>query len=578
VIPSTVVVAFGASVTLYLNGYPQTISSLSASSSYPNATVNVGGTTLTLSNGRSTFAGIIAGNGGLVKQGTSTETLTGTASTFAGQTVIQAGTISIASVKSVGGGASSLGAPTTVANGTIPIGSDTNSAGLTYTGAGNTSDRVIDLAGTTGGATLTASGTGALVLTSDLTASGVGNKTLTLGGTSTATNTIQGKIVDNSPGNTTSLTKSGAGTWVLGAANPFTGNTTISGGTLVVNGSLASPNVTVSGGTLGGTGPILGAVTVNSGGSIGAGSSAGTLTLANGLNLSPGGTNVWELVAAKDNNDGTPGTDWDQLALTTGGELNLSGSSRLLLKFPTTNAVPPYSTEPFWQANHTWTIVSLTAPAANTANAAFATIPNGLFNAGFFSNYVATGGNIILTYTTNPPSAPIITAQPQSQTVQQSSNVTFTVTAFGTDPLLYQWYFPDLSTPIPGATTNTFTITGVQPTDAGNYYVVVENIYSPPATSMAAVLTVTLAYACSQTNSIQSIINNDNGTFTLNFLGTPTAQYSVVTHTNVQETLANWTAVAGSATNAPADGLWSITVNNSGERRFYRAKAASPCP
>ena len=132
---------------------------------------------------------------------------------------------------------SSLGVPSSVANGTIPMGLGTDAAKLTYTGPGETSDRVISLFGTTGGATIEMDGAGPLVLTANMTAPGAGKKTLTLQGTSTATNTISGVIPNNSGGNTTALTKAQAGTWVLNGLNTFSGPLTISGGTLTIGGS-----------------------------------------------------------------------------------------------------------------------------------------------------------------------------------------------------------------------------------------------------------------------------------------------------------------------------------------------------
>ena len=53
---------------------------------------------------------------------------------------------------------------------------------------------------------------------------------VTLGGTSTAANTLAAIIGDNT--GATSLTKTGAGLWVLTGTNTYTGATTISGGTL----------------------------------------------------------------------------------------------------------------------------------------------------------------------------------------------------------------------------------------------------------------------------------------------------------------------------------------------------------
>ncbi|HEY0863312.1 MAG TPA: MBG domain-containing protein [Lacunisphaera sp.] len=82
---------------------------------------------------------------------------------------------------------------------------------------------------------------------------------------------------------------------------------------------------------------------------------------------------------------------------------------------------------------------------------------------------------------------PVITAPPQSQTVNVGANVTFSVTASGTAPFTYQWQKG--TNPIGAATASTYTITGVATTDAGSYDVVVTN-GAGSVTSAAAVLTV----------------------------------------------------------------------------------------
>ena len=75
------------------------------------------------------------------------------------------------------------------------------------------------------------------------------------------------------------LTKTGAGRLLLGAANTYTGATTVSGGTLRVNGSLTSSAITVEDtGRLEGTGTV-GAVTVANGGTVAPGTSAGTFSV-----------------------------------------------------------------------------------------------------------------------------------------------------------------------------------------------------------------------------------------------------------------------------------------------------------
>lgn len=186
---------------------------------------------------------------GLIKTGAGTLVLSG-ASTYTGPTVISNGILSVASLNSVAGGAASsnLGTPITVSDGTINLGATTTAGQLLYTGGGETTDRVLNLAGTTGGAIITHNGTGLLKFTSNLTATGNGSKTLTLQGTGDGE--IAG-IIANSTSNT-GLAKSGAGTWTLSAANTYTGTTTVNEGTLRLAGAglLSTGHLAMNGGQL----------------------------------------------------------------------------------------------------------------------------------------------------------------------------------------------------------------------------------------------------------------------------------------------------------------------------------------
>ncbi len=78
------------------------------------------------------------------------------------------------------------------------------------------------------------------------------------------------------------------GTVLLTGANSCSGATTISNGTLVVDGTMSSP-VTVAGGTLSGTGTLTGPVTVNAG-TISPGPGIATLAISNVLTLQAGGS------------------------------------------------------------------------------------------------------------------------------------------------------------------------------------------------------------------------------------------------------------------------------------------------
>lgn len=68
---------------------------------------------------------------------------------------------------------------------------------------------------------------------------------------------------------------------------------------------------------------------------------------------------------------------------------------------------------------------------------------------------------------------PVITSQPQSQSVTNGADVTFSVTATGDGPLSYQWQHN--GTDLTGKTDVTLLVTSVQGADAGVYIVAVTN-------------------------------------------------------------------------------------------------------
>jgi hypothetical protein len=82
---------------------------------------------------------------------------------------------------------------------------------------------------------------------------------------------------------------------------------------------------------------------------------------------------------------------------------------------------------------------------------------------------------------------PMITRQPQSQTVTEGSDVTFTVEATGTPPLTYRWRRNSVF--LPGATNSTLTLFSVTSSNAGNYSVIVANSVGSTV-SLPAMLTV----------------------------------------------------------------------------------------
>jgi hypothetical protein len=71
-------------------------------------------------------------------------------------------------------------------------------------------------------------------------------------------------------------------------------------------------------------------------------------------------------------------------------------------------------------------------------------------------------------------SSPLILEQPQPATRYASASATFSVSAVGTRPLTYQWYYNDTNV-ISGANAARYTLTGVQAADAGTYSCLITN-------------------------------------------------------------------------------------------------------
>ena len=83
-----------------------------------------------------------------------------------------------------------------------------------------------------------------------------------------------------------------------------------------------------------------------------------------------------------------------------------------------------------------------------------------------------------------------ILTNPADQFAATGDTITWTVTAAGTPPVSYQWYF-NLTNILAGATNDTLVLSNVGPTQAGTFEVVVANAYNS-VTSSPARLTVGL--------------------------------------------------------------------------------------
>ena len=201
------------------------------------------------------------------KIGSGNLTVTNNLNSFTGLVTTQAsGILNVTSIAN-GGSVSALGAGTQ-----IQFGSANQGGTLNFTAGAASNNRTVligdNTSNTTSGGTIqnnTANGAGTLVFTasnfnSAQTSANL-TRSLTLGGANTDANEIQGIIADNNTagGGTIALVKADAGKWILSGANSYTGNTTISNGTLSVS-SLANAGSASNLGnftTAGATGLIL---------------------------------------------------------------------------------------------------------------------------------------------------------------------------------------------------------------------------------------------------------------------------------------------------------------------------------
>lgn len=264
--------------------------------------------------------------------------------------------------------------------------------------------------------------------------------------------------------NTGAFTKSGTGIMAVSGNWANSGATTVSAGTLQVDGSTGTNTITVGGNaTLAGTGLVNGATTVQNGGTLAPGDAAiGTLAFARSLTLNAGSKTVLEL--AKTNvlltND----------LVTVAGVLTLGGALTV------TNVGP--------NALALGDSFNLFNAGGISGSFSAKTLPALASNLVWDATQLAAGGAIIVV------SIPVITNQPSSVAVDPGSPAGFVVGAAGSGTLAYQWQQNGIN--LPGATTNMFTVASASTGDAGGYTVVITNNYGA-VTSAVAVLAVKVA-------------------------------------------------------------------------------------
>jgi len=117
------------------------------------------------------------------------------------------------------------------------------------------------------------------------------------------------------------LTKQNSGVLTLAGNNTYTGPTTVTSGTLNINGASGTGSVNVSGGMLGGNGTINGAVDIQSGGTLTPGAAIGKLSLNSSLTFEGGSAVQFNF-----------GTGTNSLAVVAGA-VNVNGSAAVNLNY-----------------------------------------------------------------------------------------------------------------------------------------------------------------------------------------------------------------------------------------------------
>ena len=154
---------------------------------------------------------------------------------------------------------------------------------------------------------------------------------------------------------------------------------------------------------------------------------------------------------------------------------------------------------------------------------------------------------------------PSIAKQPANQTVVNGNDATLNVTARGTLPLSYQWYFN--GNPISEATDAIYTITGITASNEGNYTVLVSNACGT-VTSGVAALTVVFPPSIAAQPAGQMVVNGGIATFTVSAEGTPPLNYQWYFNGNPIDGATDTSyTITGVTTNN--EGNYTVVVTNS---------------
>lgn len=178
------------------------------------------------------------------------------------------------------------------------------------------------------------------------------------------------------------------------------------------------------------------------------------------------------------------------------------------------------------------------------------------------SNSCGTDQSSTIDLTVNLP--PTITNQSSSSTRCVGQSMTFSVTASGTSPLTYQWYFNNSK--ITSATNFTYTINSVSTTDAGNYYCIVTNSCGS-VTSATITLTVNTSPEITSLSPSTVKCEGSSVTFNVNASGSTPLSYQWYDKNGLITGATNNFLNLNSLTTANAGNYYVIVSNSCGSKQ-----------
>jgi hypothetical protein len=155
--------------------------------------------------------------------------------------------------------------------------------------------------------------------------------------------------------------------------------------------------------------------------------------------------------------------------------------------------------------------------------------------------------------------APTVGILPLNLTVLAGSNALLSANAAGLPPLVYQWQ--NNNGDIAGATNAILTLSNIQPTNAGNYFVVVTNSFGSVTSALATVMMIGFPTITNQPSLLTTVTSGHTASFVVGAYGWPALTYqwqfngtNLVGATNTALTLQN--AFPANA------GVYTITITN----------------